>query len=98
MPAQDYSEFVWRKKREYGDRFSAADLDQRFVPFFESGARIRIAEGSEEVTGTIGATTGPKPAFLLMRRSSDMDSEIVLGPRTKILAVQRNGRYVRYIG
>ena len=96
---RNYADFVYRKRREYGERFSEADLAARFIPFFESGERIRIVDlGGGETTGTVGVTTGWKPAFLLMRRSSDLGSEILLGPETKILAVQRHGRYVRYIG
>jgi hypothetical protein len=96
---RSYYEFLYRARSRHGAQFSEADLDTRFVPFFESGARIKILDlGSEEVTGTVGVTTGWKPAFLLMRRANSMGSEILLGPKTKILAVQRNGRYVPYPG
>ena len=95
---RSYADLVYRRQREYGERFSEADLDKRFISFFESGERIRVFDLDQEITGTVDVTTGWKPAFLLMRRSSDMGSGILLGPKTKILAVQRNGRYVRYIG
>ena len=94
---RSYYELLSRKRFQYGERFSEADLNKRFVPFFESGERIRIDDFGTEITGTVGVTTGWKPAFLLIRRRNDAGSEIVLGPKTKILAVQRGGRYVRYI-
>lgn len=89
-----YDDFIARKYHEFGDRFDQSDLDPRFVPYFNSGQRIRIQSLGQIVTGTVGATSGWKPAFLLMRRSSDHGSSWLLGPRDEILARQIGRKYV----
>ena len=93
--SRSYAEYVARAQRKYGERFSDAELARKFVPFFESGARIKVRlRWGEEMTGTIGATTGWRPCFLLMRRSDSIGSPWTLSEADEIIAVQRNGRYV----
>ena len=88
-----FSDYIARKEREHGTRWDTSGLDTRFVPYFNSGERIRVRTWGEEITGTVGVTTGWRPAFLLMRRSNSIGSPVVLGPDDEILAVQRGGKY-----
>lgn len=70
-------------------------LSPRFAPFYESGDRIRVRFASgEELTGTVGRTTGWHPAYLLMRRANDRGSIYVLGADDRVIAVKRGARYV----
>ena len=55
--------------------------------------RVRFASGAE-LTGTVGKTTGWRPAYLLMLRSSDRGSPHLLTIDDQIIAVQRGRRYV----
>lgn len=81
-----YAGFIDRKEREYGDKFSAAGLAKQFIPAYNSGERIRVKFHTGEVlSGTVGVTTGWKPAFLLMLRSNSRGSEWLLGSKDKIV-------------
>lgn len=83
-----------------GHATDTADLDaaSQFKPYYH-GERIRVTRdyGDGEThtrTGTVGMTTGWRPAFLLMARSNSMGSSDVLGPEDKIVAVRdRTGTY-----
>lgn len=75
-----------------------SDLDaaDQFRPYLHSSTRLRVRRvypGGEvyERTGTVGKTTGWKPAYLLMHRSSDHGSSDLLGPDDKIVAVKYPG-------
>lgn len=88
-----YTDYITRKRAEYGERFDPSDLDPRFIPYFNSGERVRVSTRGLTLTGTVGVTTGWRPAFLLMRRRTDRGSSWVLGPNDQILAVKRGKRY-----
>lgn len=80
--------------------FDDSELCPKFVPYFENECRIKVrytfASGEVyERTGTVGVTSGWKPAFLLMHRSSDISSSDVLSERDEIVAVQRGRKYVK---
>jgi len=89
-----FGEYCSRAIREYGVKFSDAELYPAFVPYFNSRERVKIqfAHGGTD-TGTIGVTTGWRPVFLLMRRKSDRGSSLVLGPNDKVIAVRRGKVY-----
>jgi hypothetical protein len=90
-----YDDYVSRRKREYGDRFSDAGLAPEFVRYFNSGERVKVRMGyGEEITGTIGATTGWTPCFLLMRRANSRGSSDTLGGNDHVVAVKRGREYV----
>jgi hypothetical protein len=97
---RDYQEYINRKRQEYGDKFSDRDLQAQYIPYYESGERIEVTitypNGKTYVRrGTIGATTGWIPCFLLMRRSSDRSSSDTLtNPDLRITAVIRNGKRI----
>ena len=95
-----YTDRLARGWREHGDAFDASDLHPRFGQFYGTGARIRVRtvwgagtpdEFTDERTGTVGTTTGFRPSFLLMRRSSDHGSSDLLGERDEIVAVKHPG-------
>jgi hypothetical protein len=80
-------------KRGYHTDTTDLDSASQFKPFFH-GDRIKV-EGPMGIRfGRVGMTTGVKPAFLLMHRSTDIGSWDVLGKDDKIIAVKCRGRYV----
>jgi hypothetical protein len=82
----NFSEYLGRMRREHGAKFSASALDRRFVPYFESGERISVKfYGTEVKRGTVGATGGWQPVFLLMLRSSDIGSSWTIGRDAQIV-------------
>lgn len=92
---RNYHDFIERKQREYGERFSDAGLSEQFVSYFQSGQRIKVRMShGEELTGTVGVTTGWVPSFLLMRRSNSHGSIWTLSDRDEIVAVKRGREYV----
>lgn len=89
-----FEEYLARKLRHYGTKFDTSDLDKRFIPFYNSGQRIKVDFGHGEVrSGTVGITTGWKPTFLLMLRKNSLGSSWTLGFNDRIVAVQRGGRH-----
>lgn len=92
-----YQEFIERATRKHGDKFDASELAPEFARYFRGErVRVRFSHG-EELTGTIGVTTGWRPAFLLMRRSSDVGSSHVLGAGDHVVAVKRGREYVAVV-
>lgn len=80
-----------------GLRFDPSELNPAFAPYFDTGQRIKVRFWQDDdltYTGTVGITTGWRPAFLLMRRSSDHGSSWLLTQGVELLAVQINGKYV----
>ena len=93
---RNYTDYLHRKQAEFGAKFDPSNLDERFVPYFESGERIKVSIGNFALTGTIGVTTGWRPAFLLLRTSRAMGSPWLLGKQNKVLAVKRGQYYQEF--
>lgn len=94
-----FNDYLARKQRVHGSKFSAAGLAAQFVPYLHSDVRIKVElRGGEIKTGTVGVTTGWRPVFILMRRSSSHGSSIVLSNDDKIIAVKRGRQYVALKG
>lgn len=91
---RSYSELVARGKARHGDQFDDSGLAPQFRRYYESGQRIRVQSGDFVRTGTVGVTTGWRPAFLLMHRSNASGSWDVLGPNDVVTHVQRGREYV----
>lgn len=89
-----YEAYISRQKAKYNDKFSDSGLDSRFIEYYNSGQRIKVLAYGEELTGTVGATTGWIPCFLLMRTSRSIGSMYTLGPNDKIIAVKRGRTYI----
>lgn len=91
-----FSRYCARKVAEWGDRFDDAELYPAFVPYFNSGERVRVRfSHGEERTGTIGATAGWRPAFLLVLTSRSLGSPFVLTAGDEVVAVKRGRKYVK---
>ena len=71
---------------------SEQDAASQFKPYFH-GPRIKVTGPSGTRFGTVGMTSGWRPAFLLMHRSTDIGSWDVLGPDDKIVAVKYGSHY-----
>jgi hypothetical protein len=90
------TELVNRKTAQYGNKFDPSGLDKRFITYYQTGQRIKVETCGMIMTGTVGVTTGWKPAFLLMRTSRSMGSSWILGTESKLLSVQAShkGKYI----
>ena len=83
-----YDAYLARGRQTHGARFDPSDLRQEFIPYYNSQERIEVRFRSGEVRrGTVGATTGWRPCFLLLLRANStgsswllMDGDKVLGP------------------
>lgn len=85
----DLDNYLANKQNEYGSKFDASDLAPQFAPYYhDRSKRLVVQYGSETLSGWIGATTGWKPSFLLMRTSRSIGSPFVLSANDKILKVK----------
>ena len=89
----EWTDYVARAERTHGEKLDLSEINQAFVPYFR-GPRIKVRVWGDEMTGTVGITTGWKPALLLMRRSSDHGSVYLLESDAELVAVQRGRTYV----
>lgn len=87
-------------RQQHGDKFDESELRaaKHFAPYLHNGTRLKVrrdyGDGEyHERTGTVGKTTGWRPAFLLMHRSSDRGSSDVLGPEDEITHVHDGRGY-----
>lgn len=63
-----------------------SDISRQFVSFYENGQRVKVKLSTGEIkSGTIGKTTGWKPMFMLLLRSSSTGSSILLTDNDKII-------------
>ena len=92
----NFTDLVNCRTAQYGDKFDVSDLDKRFIAYYQNGQRIKVETCGMIMTGTVGVTTGWKPAFLLMRTSRSMGSSWILGTESKLLSVQASykGKYI----
>lgn len=90
---RSYRDYLQMKRTQYGERFSEQDLDPRFQPYYESQERIKVRTCGLELIGRVSVTTGWRPSFMLMRTSRSLGSSWLLGPKDKIIAVQKGRTY-----
>jgi hypothetical protein len=90
----NFEDYLTRARAKHGEQFNSSQLAGQFVRYFRTGERIKVRYCDEDITGTVGITTGWKPCFLLMRRSNATGSSYCLSARDTILAVKRGNRYV----
>ena len=86
--------FLQRADMRYGLAFDKRGLAEQFIPFYNSGQRIRVKTCGMELTGTISVTTGWRPCFLLMRTVRSIGSPWTLDQDNVILAVKKGKRYI----
>ena len=92
-----YADFLYRAKAKHGGKFTEEHLAPQFRSFFDSGQRVKVhfydLPESDNLTGTIGGTTGWKPCFLLMRTSRSLGSPYTLSAKDSIIAVKVGRKY-----
>ena len=96
-----YTEWL-ATKRHTTPNLDTASLDaveENVRRYFRTDRRVRVEttwdDGETYIrTGRISVTTGWRPAFLLVHRSSDTGSSDVLGPRDRVTHVQHGRTYV----
>jgi hypothetical protein len=84
-----YQQWLTRKQREHGSKWDPSDLAPQFIQYFHSDVRIKVDGPMGVRTGTIGVTTGWRPVFLLMHRSSAHGSTDTLGRQDRIIEIVR---------
>jgi hypothetical protein len=99
-----FDDLLARGRAQWGEKFNPIELVEHLRPYYGTGQRVQITTDypagdgypaeSWVRTGTIGATTGWRPAFLLMHRSSDHGSSDLLSEQCRVTAVQVGRRYV----
>ena len=89
-----FDQYIARKIHQEGDKFDSTALDERFIPYFNSGARIKVSIYGETLTGTVGVTSGWRPVFLLMRTSRSLGSVDVLNSDALITAAKHGRTHV----
>lgn len=86
------ADYVATLRQRHGERFSAAGLDNQFAPYFgERGIRLKVEVWGSVVTGTVAASCGWQPVFLLMRTSRSVGSMWQLGADARIVGIKRRG-------
>lgn len=82
------------RARHISPALDVSALSQQFVPFLESGERIRVrTKYGEEFTGVVGMTGGWRPSFMLLSTPRSHASSILLSDEDEILSVRRGRRY-----
>lgn len=89
-----YAQWLERQARKHGAQWDPSSLAPQFIPYLHSDQRIKVDGPYGVRFGTVGVTTGWRPVFLLMHRSSAHGSSDVLGQADQVVAEQRGGRYV----
>ena len=98
-----YTDMLARFQQRWGEAFDPSGLDMRFADFYGTRTRIgvRWSNDHDEPTkfGTVGVTTGWRPCFLLIRRSSDHGSSELLDTNMDIVMVKYPGnrKYHTYV-
>jgi len=93
-----YEDLVNNGQVQFGTNFDSSDLAPQFVNAYNSGDRVEVhfvskdGEVYETKRGTIGATTGWKPVFLLMLTKRSTGSMYTLNSRDKLGKVIRHQR------
>lgn len=88
-----------RGRHQYGEKYDGSELDSAHASIKDAfAARLRVkvrdAATGYERFGIISTTTGWRPGFLLMHRSSDIGSSDLIRPTDYVIAVRRDhGRY-----
>ena len=82
-----YDNYIAKKRGQYGDKFDDSELNPEFIPYYHTEQRVEVQWGSEKVRGFIGATTGWRPCFLILRTKRSISSCYTIGKDDKILRV-----------
>jgi hypothetical protein len=63
---RSFTELVADFKHKHGDDVDLSGLRSEYVHAYESGERVTVERDGREYRGTIGATRGPRPRFVLL--------------------------------
>lgn len=63
---RSFAELVRELKRKHGDDVDLGGLRSEYVKAYETGERVSVTRDGREYRGTIGATRGPRPRFVLL--------------------------------
>lgn len=63
---RSFAELVRELKRKHGDAVDLAGLRSEYVHAYETGERVTVERDGRGYRGTIGATRGPRPRFVLL--------------------------------
>ena len=86
---RNYKEYVDNKMKRYGIEFDTSDLNENFIPYFESGERVTVKFSYGEIKrGTIGISSGWKPIFLLMLTKRSSGSSYTIGKQDQIARIE----------
>jgi len=87
-----FGQYVFRRRREHGERFNLDSLAEKWIEHFNSGSRIEVRFSCGTVKrGTVAATTGWVPSFLLIRTSRSLGSSWLLGEHDELVKIVRHG-------
>lgn len=89
-----FDDYCARGRAHHGDKFGAGALSKKFIPYYNSGESIKVRTYMGIRCGTVGATTGWRPVFMIMARRTSTGSSYLVDDQSEILAVKRNGKYV----
>ena len=86
-----YEEYCKRGRAKYGSKFNGSGLAEKFVSYYNSGERITVGfvgadgKGYEVKTGTVSATNGWAPSFVLMATKRSTGSGWLISDRDLVL-------------
>lgn len=63
---RSFAELVRELRAKHGPAVDLAGLRPEYVSAYESGERVSVTRDGREYRGTIGATRGPRPRFVLL--------------------------------
>lgn len=91
----EFDQYCERKKQRYGELFSTEDLAPQFIPYLHTNTRIKVEDKNGKIHfGSVGITTGWRPAFLLMHSERCIGSSCLLTKEDKIIAYKDGHKYV----
>jgi len=87
-----FGQYVLRRRREHGERFNLDSLAEKWIEHFNSGSRIEVRFSCGTVKrGTVSATTGWVPSFLLILTQRSSGSSWLLGEDDELVKIVRHG-------
>jgi hypothetical protein len=88
-------DYLSRQRARYGEQFDDSSLSRKFARYFNSGQRIEVLFSYGEVKrGTVSATTGWRPSFMLMLTKRSIGSSWLLSDRDSVIAVIAGGKRI----
>lgn len=81
-----FEEYLAGQQSRHGAKFSEVGLARKFIPYFNNRRRIEVRFSCGTVKrGTVGASMGWQPQFMLLLRRDSMGSPWLLSDRDEVL-------------